>query len=44
MTAVETITREMDECAFNIWRTLDVGVIRLAEMRRARPLPTIQEQ
>ena len=28
--------------AVNIWRTLDAGMVRLAGMQRARPLPTIQ--
>ena len=26
----------------NIWKTLDAGILRLASMQRARPLPTIQ--
>ena len=28
----------------NIWRTLDMGVVRLASMQRARPLPTVNRE
>ena len=26
----------------NIWKTLDAGIVRLASMQRARPLPTVE--